>query len=338
MYIKRYTIAATIFAVLLGWYVYSFITQDSMSLDLFGVPLPSLSIALWVVVPVVILYIASVFHMSFYSFLGSMRLKKYNKDYDKLVEAIIDGYLGKEKRTHTFKTERYELLGTLLDKTSMFPTEELEATTNNDKLNEVLEVIQKIKSGEVVDLKKFHLEPTNALVIQNDRNRYKAGEMSSEDILSKSGKYDNGLASDAYIDFVKTAPVYAIEQYKSQMSKEALIEILKRVNAEENMLDITNESILSLCSELDLNRDDYILISKEISHQMIPEQRIKLFEMISENDEDGMEALLYTLFDLEMIEPADEILRNSQTQDYQKFKAYRALKECNKHYNIELFI
>ena len=45
MYIKRYTIASFILIVLVGWYVYSFITQDSTSVEILGVALPSLSIA-----------------------------------------------------------------------------------------------------------------------------------------------------------------------------------------------------------------------------------------------------------------------------------------------------
>ena len=96
MYIKRYTIASLILIVLVGWYVYSFVTQDSISIEVFGIYLPSLSIAMWVTVPLILLYIASVFHMSFYSLLGSLKLRKYEKDYEKIVDAIIDAYLGKK--------------------------------------------------------------------------------------------------------------------------------------------------------------------------------------------------------------------------------------------------
>ena len=71
---------------------------------------------------------------------------------------------------------------------------------------------------------------------------------------------------------------------------------------------------------------------------MLPEERMKLFESLSDTNEEAMDAYLFTLFDLEMLAPADEILEISQPEEYLNFKAYRALKDCNKHYNINLFI
>ncbi len=338
MYIKRYTIAALIFIILAGWYVYAFITQDSMSLDFFGIPLPSLSIALWVVLPMILLYLASVFHMAFYSMLGSFKLRKYEKDYEKLIDAIIEAYLGKENRNHVFKTPRYKLLGELVDNTVLFPSQTLSADTANEKINNVIKLINNIKSGEVVELKKYSLPADNALVIQNERNRYKKGDISAEDILSHANKYDRNLCVEAYTDYVKTAPLYAIEKYKEFLTKEALFIILQRVNASENALEVSNDALLALFEELDLDKNDYIKISTVLAGGMLPEQRIKLFETLSEEKDEAMDAYLYTLFDLEMLAPADEILENSQPNEYLNFKSYRALKECNKHFNINLFI
>ncbi len=338
MYIKRYTIAALIFIILAGWYVYAFITQDSMSLDFFGIPLPSLSIALWVVLPMILLYLASVFHMAFYSMLGSFKLRKYEKDYEKLIDAIIEAYLGKENRNHVFKTPRYKLLGELVDNTVLFPSQTLSADTANEKINNVIKLINNIKSGEVVELKKYSLPADNALVIQNERNRYKKGDISAEDILSHANKYDRNLCVEAYTDYVKTAPLYAIEKYKEFLTKEALFIILQRVNASENALEVSNDVLLALFEKLDLDKNDYIKISTVLAGGMLPEQRIKLFETLSEEKDEAMDAYLYTLFDLEMLAPADEILENSQPNEYLNFKSYRALKECNKHFNINLFI
>jgi hypothetical protein len=71
---------------------------------------------------------------------------------------------------------------------------------------------------------------------------------------------------------------------------------------------------------------------------MLPEQRMKLFETLSNENELTMEAYLFTLFDLEMLTPAKEILDASQNSDYAQFKAYSSLKECGKHFNINIFI
>ncbi len=338
MHIKRYTVASFILIALVGWYVYAFVTQDTMSLDFFGVVFPPLPVAAWIIAPLVILYIASVLHMSFYSLLENLRLRKYDKDYNKVIDAIADAYLAKEERNHIFKTQRYKLLGSIIDSTTLFPTEALKANTKNEKLDTVIKLIEDIKSGEVVELKKYSLKPENALVIQNDRNRYKKGEITAENILNHASNYDSSLVKEAFVNFVKNAPLSAIEQHKAFLTKETLFSILSRVNADENSLEISNEVLISFFNVLELNTKELIEISTILSNGMIPEQRIKLFETLSEKREDAIEAYLFTLFDLEMLSPADELLSTSQSDEYLNFKAYRALKESGKNFSINLFI
>lgn len=338
MHIKRYTIAALILIVLVGWYVYAFVTQASVSIEFFGITLPSLSIAMWVIVPLVLLYIASVLHMTFYSLLSNLKLRKYSKDYDKIIDSIVDAYLGKENRSHVFKTDKYRVLGALIDNATIFPTGELNADIKNKKINDVLEVINSIKNGEVADLKKYSLPSSNNLVIQNDKNRYKKGDISAEDILNSQNKYDVSVCKEVYIDFVKKASLNAIEKNRKFLTKEALFEILSRINADKNTLEITNESLISLFKDLNLSSEDCIKASQRLSKTMIPEQRIKLFEILSNENENIIEAYLFTLFDLEMSAPAKEILDNSQDNEYARFKAYSSLRECGKRFDINLFI
>lgn len=339
MYIKRYTIAALVWMGLVGWYVYAYVTQENMSIDLFGIPMPSLLIALWVIVPIFILYLASVAHMTFYSIIGTFRLRKYEKDYEKLIDAIVDTYLGKKELNYSFKTDRYALLGTLLQNSKVYPVGDIQGKVNNEKIDTVFKIIQDIKNGEVVDLKPYNLTSDNDLVIQNERNRYKKGQISADSILSNCTKYDDSLCKEVYVDYVKTAPLSGLEKYKSFLTKEALHVILSRINADENILEISNEELIELFKKLELNKKDYIEISSILSKGgMIPEQRIKLFETLSEKNEDAMDAYLYTLYDLEMIAPANAILDNSQPNEYENFKAYRALKECGQNFSINMFI
>lgn len=338
MYLKRYTIVSMIFFILVGWYVYAFITQESISIEFFGITLPSLSIALLVIAPLFLFYVASVLHMSFYSLLDNLKLRKYGKDYDKLLEAISEVYLGKTNKHTTFKTPKFQLLGTLIDNTTFSPTQDIKANTPNEKINTVLKLIEEIKNSNVVDLRKYSLSSSNPLVIQNERNRYKKGDISAENILSSAQKYDRSICCEAYEEFVKTCSFSAIKKYKKFLNKESLFEILRRINAEKNTLDISNEELIDLFNQLNLTSREYIQASSILSSSMMPEQRMKLFELLSEEKENVMDAYLFTLFDLQMLAPADEILDNSQPSEYLKFKSYRALKECNKHFNINLFI
>ncbi|MCK9491196.1 MAG: hypothetical protein M0Q24_03815 [Sulfurimonas sp.] len=338
MYIKRYTIASLILIALVGWYVYSYVSQEIMTLNVFGTTLPAMPTAIWVIVPVLVLYIASVFHMSFYSILSSFKLRKYDKDYENIVDAIAEAYLAKEKREHSYKTPRFKLLGFVIDNSTLFPATLLKSGVENEKLQNVLTLIENIQNGEVVDLKKYALKPQNPLVIQNDKNRYKKGNITAENILSHIANYDDSLVKEAYLDMLETAPITLIEQHKQFLTKDGLLVVLSRINASKNSLDIDNDALISLINALELDAKDLIEISTALATNMVPEQRMKLFEILGEKREDGFEAYIFTLYDLEMIAPANELLLNTQEHEYQNFKAYSALKECGKNFNINLFI
>jgi len=338
MYIKRYTIASFIFIALVGWYVYAYVTQQSMSLDLFGIPLPSLSIALWVIVPLAIFYLLSVFHIFVYSFVGNLKARKYEKDYEKIIDSIIDSYLDKDDKIYVYRTPRYKLLGTIVHNSLLFPTSNLSSDTENEKLNKVLRIIDQLKNGEIVDLKPYGLKSDNKLVGVNNRNKYTKGILTAEKILSKAENFDRELCEEAYADFVKSAPLHVIEKYKQFLNKKSLFEILYRANSVEKRLEISNETLAGMFKSLEFSAKEYIEISKALSTGFSPEQRIKLFETLSDEDDKVMEAYLFTLFDLEMLEPTVEILQNSQSDEFINFKAYSALKQCNKNFDISLFI
>jgi len=338
MHLKKYTIASFLLMILCGWYVYSFITQESMSIDIFGLVLPPLSVAALVVLPMALLYIASMLHMSFYALMGILKLRKYEKDHEKIVDSMVDAYLGKENRSHSFKTQKYQLLGSLVDNATIFPTAEFHAEVDNKKINDVLSVISSIKNGEVVDLRKYALPASNQIVIQNERNRYKKGILNAEDILNSPNRYDVSLCKEVYADFVKKAPLQLIEKHKSMLTKDALFVILSRINADSDTLVVSNEILISLFKEMKLVSSEYIDASRKLSKSMIPEQRIKLFELLSNEDESAMEAYLFTLFDLEMLTPAKEVLDAFSADEYQRFRAYSSLRECGKYFDIKLFV
>ena len=339
MYIKRYTIASLALMALIGSLVYMYITQASTSFEMFGVTTPVLPVAFLVTVPVFILYVASILHMSFYSLVSSLNLRKSEKDHEKIIDAIVDTYLGKKSRSYSFKTDKYKILGTLLENTMIFPIGDIIGKTNNSKIDAVLKEISDIKNGEAVDLKHYNLLPSNELVIQNERNRYKSGDVSADSILSSVSKYDETLRKEVYVDYVKVANISSIEKYKELLTKESLYEILARVNADEHTLEISSDELMSLLEKIELNSKDYIQLSSVISRGgMIPEQRIKLFELLSDKHEEAMDSYLYTLFDLEMLAPAYSMLDVAQPNEYQNFRAYRALKESHKNFSIELFV
>lgn len=336
MYLKRYTLGTLALMLFIGWYVSQFLGYNqSEAISFFGIHLPALPIAVLVLFPVFVLYVASVLHMTYYSLKSFFKLRNYQKDYTMLVDMIMDELLNKEHHYH-FKTQPYKLLAKVLENTSMTIDDDIELT-DNEKVNTILNMLSDIKDGKVVDLKKFNLDTTNPIMITNQKNRMMNLDLSWEEILSKSENYSQDIVEKAYINYVAEAPMYAIEKYQEFMTKDALYIILARINSEENTLEVSNESLLALLDRVELKKSDYMSISKELSIHMIPEQRIKLFEELAQKDEEANDAYFYTLFDLEMIEKAKECLDSVGPDDAIRFRAYLALKESGHNYNINLF-
>lgn len=337
MYLKRYTLGTLALMLFMGWYISQYLGfSQTEAISFFGIQLPALPVAVLVLVPVFVLYIVSVFHMFYYSVRSFFNLRNYKKDYESLIDVVVDELLLVQK-SHTFKTDRYKLLGAVLESTAMVPKGDL-TLTDNEKVNAALEVIHEINDGKVADLKKFNLPSDNELVLKNQKNRMMTLDLSPEEILNKSENYSEDILEKAYMNYVATAPMFAIEKYQEYISKDALYIILARINSEENTLEVSNESLLELIARLVLNKADYLSISKELSIHMIPEQRMKLFEVLADQDEQAHEAFLYTLFDLEMVDTAKEFLETQRPDEAMKFRAYLALKESGHIFNINLFI
>lgn len=336
MQLKRYTIASLILMILVAAAVYS-IDNEAISFDLVGLHFPNLPVAFWVVVPLIIMYLASLLHMGVYALVGNFKLRRLNKDHEKMVDALRDALLGVGERNYVYKSEPYKLMGKLIDHSLLMPFDTLRSI-GNEKIDEALQLMRDIKENKKVDIKKFHLPSTTSIAIQNNLNRFERGEIDADSILSRPDSYGEIVCAKAYETYVKTASVGSIMKFKHLFTKASLVDFLQRINANENGIEIANEELVTLLASIKLESSDWIDLSEAMAKNMLPEQRIRLFEMLSEQNDDAMEGYFYTLYDLQMIDTANEILNNTAHNDYLIFKAYRDLKKANKHYDIAIFL
>jgi len=335
MQLKRYTIGSLILMILVGLSVYS-ITTESASFDLIGIHFPNLPIAFWVIVPLAALYLASVLHMAVYVLVGNFKLRRLNRDAEKMVDAIRDSLLGMTERNYVFKSDAYKLMGKVIEGSLLLPYETLR-NVGNEKIDEALTLLADVKANKKVEIKKFHLPNTTSLMIQNNLNRYERGELTADEVLSRHETYGDIVCQKAYEGFVKTASVGSVLKYKNLLSKTSLFNFLTRINSDDNAIEMNNDQLIDIIKNIKMDKNDFIELSIVLSKNMIPEQRIRLFETMSEQCDDVMEAYFYTLYDLQMIDTANELLNNTSHDEYQIFKAYRDLKRANKHYDIAIF-
>lgn len=337
MYLKRYTISALLFIFVLGAFINFNINSGSYSLSFYGINIPELPIFVLVTIPVVVFYFASLFHMIFYSMLGSFKLRKYQKDYEKILNAIYDALLNRENRKNEYKTKRYQTLGKIVDQSVIMPTAEL-SSVGDEKIDALLKTIEEIKSGKACDLKRYNLDNSNQLTIANLQNRLSNDDIKASDIVNNRDKYDASIVKKAFALFVESAPLNQIKKQSDLIDKKVVLTLLRRIKSEENSLELSNEEIISFISDQDFTEKELIELSKELVNKIAPDDRIKIFETLSEKSEKAMPAYLYTLLDLEMLNLAEDILENSQADEFLEYKAYRDLKALNKSYDLDLFI
>ena len=338
MSLKFYTLLTLLFIVLLGNYVFFFITSESMPLNIFDIQLASYPIAIWVTLPFFLFYIINILLMSVNNVQNYFKLRNYERDFEKLKDAFYNGYLRKEKK-YEFKTKRYQLLGEMLQNSIITPKK---GTIIEDfpKVQTVLNAIEEIQAGKVPDMKRFSLSKDNELMIEHAKNMLHSDSSSAEKMLNSAESFDDATIKEAFATFAATSSLNDILKYKKFVSIRSLLHIIERVDSEEHPLVLSLEDTLDLCRHVtqDINPYGFIEIAIAVRNALIPEERIKLFETLLEEKYEVNEAMLYTFLDLEMLDNARELLENFDENDFLKYRAFLALKDINYSCNIDLLV
>lgn len=334
MGLKKYILFSAIFISAVGVYVFSFEGGD-YSLDFFGQAV-SLPIALWIVIPAIFLFLATIFHMMFYGLKEYISVRALKKDYANFVEMLKKRIVG-EEYSLDLKTEWFKLPSAIV-KNMKFDSVSEVALSEDDEVNSILEIVQKIENGEPVELKKYKLSLSNPVFLQNMRNRLKSNEKFAEDILKKCTDKNDLLCKEAFKAYVGYAPLSSIKRYDYDIDKEIFDIMIDRYKAEENTLSMEAEDILNYAEKTGLSTSEYIELAKKMKNKISPDGLMFVFEKLYEKDVKAGEAYVYILFELQMIDKIREILENSAEDEFQKYKNLLFLKDSGKNFNIEVFI
>ncbi len=333
MGLRRYVFFAVVLVVLLGIYnVYVF--QDKVyALNFFGTEI-TLPIALWVLVPAVILGFFSALHLMFYGFKNYVYNRSLLKDEDTFIQASKAALLGKSYEA-SFKTRwlslPYQVLNVLSQKNP-----QIDKLENKD-LKAICEDIALIKDKEYVNLKPYALSKDNPLFIQNTLNRLEKDPKSAAEVL-KTCKESEKLQKVAFDILLKHATYTEIKKQNIALSPSQIIDILKRNADEEDSFVIEDSEVDALINTEGFDAKDYIQIVKAVKNKLNPQSLVAMFEGLSAKYTEATKAYLYVLFELQMIDKVREILLNMDEEDGKNFEAYLFLRDNGKNIDIDRFI
>ncbi len=336
MHFKRYTLASILLIAAAGGYVYYMITKDTYSIELLGVNV-TLPIAVWVVVPMVILYLASLFHMLYYGFKGYLQKRRVERDISKLSDALYWDIL-KSPKQHAYDDKEIRKIGVVLDQ-GFDDLTGVDKSKCDERVKDALEMVEAIDRGEYVDLKKVSLDKSNPYVVKNWLNFLNSEPERAEEILRKAEAYDDSVVHAAMKRFVENATQQQIEKYKERVDIEIVIHLLDSMQgAEEEKPRIALDFIDSLLESLKPSEKDYLQIAQRLSKLYTPDEVLRFFEKVVARDDKAFKAYIFVLIEFEMLDKANELLQDTARGEYLDFKAFLDLRKAGKHYPMSLLL
>ena len=332
MRIGLYIVFSLLFIIAVAVGVYM-INPATFSFEVFGINMPKLPVAVWTALPVALLALASIFHMSFYGTKNFFTHRKWKGDAKKLEDSIYWSLI-KEPNSVNFSHKELDDAASLLKESYVEPLD-IEASNVPFKIKEAAKAIRKIDLGEYIDLKtqKFakHLSDNNPIVAKNNDNHLNSEPAFALKVLDFSDKYAPELVEKALDKLVYTQDFFTIKKHAKEIGKKRFFKLLDRVTNGED-IGFSKDMLKSFISEYDLECTDFYKIAGVTLAKFEPDENLALFKEFAKDDEKATPSYLYLLFKYEMLDKVKDILEEHSEDEYKALRALYSLKKSKFNY------
>lgn len=337
MGIKRYILLTIVYMLAIGLYVYSF-NGDMYTLEVYKFSL-ELPIALWIVLPTILLFVASTTHMMYYSLKDFWKDRAFKRDFENFKIALSEKVMGEDSHIK-YKTESFKFVGKSI---KMMDYKDIEDFNSDDeKIESNRKVVKDLNDGKVLELKKYRLSPENELLEQNNFNKLSEDPKYASTILKECQDESSKLCQKAYFEYLQYASFEDIKKLGFTPTKETFRVLMERYLEEEDTvaINIDLDSIQELLMQFKANREDYLELAYEIKIKLDPDALIALFEKLynSPDHAAAADAYLYVLYELQMIDKIRDILENSDEDEFVKWKTILFLRDHGKNVDSGIFL
>ncbi|GHS85736.1 hypothetical protein FACS1894103_7150 [Campylobacterota bacterium] len=323
MQLRRYSILSVLLLAGIGIYIY---INDSADYTMtFGENPVTMPLALWTMLPAIVLFAVSISHLAFYSATGYLQKSSLNKDIKTLKKLLFNSLVG-QKGGLTLKHPSLNTIGKVLSGSTLTPDETTDKS-DDPELNALLEQLARVRHGEIGDFSAIKLPRDSAIRIANQLNRMTSDPKISEELLR-----DTKEGSEVYF---KALAVYATYGDKKRflrsdtsVNADSAIALLSRYKALNNGLDFDSKEIIELCAKANFCVGNYMTLAQKLKAQAAPERLLEIFCQLKNADDKACLAWLYINIELERLEDVKETLEGSDHDEYLPIKAYLALKNA----------
>lgn len=332
MGLKKYIGFSILLILAVGLYVYSIENGDyTISILDFSLLLPTV---VWILAPLVVLFIFSVLHLMFYGTVNYCKNRGFLKDEETIVDTIKLILLQKENK-NKFKTTGYKNLSKILNQLNI-DTNENTFTSSNEELNQTVSYIKDIKAGKYVDEKKLKLDKNSALAKQNLINKIGEQPDYAVDILKKADQFDEEIVKVAFFNVLENKTMTTIKKVYTnvKLDREMAYKLFLK-DIDNNEFGLSKDELIKITKSLNYSANEYLTLAKLYKAVLTPDKLLELFEAIFEQNEEATNAYFYVLCELEMIEKVRDLLSGYNDNELVAFRALLDLKEAGKHYSLD---
>ncbi len=331
MGLKKYIVASVIFIAVVAGYVFS-IAQTDYQITLFDSTI-LLPVALWVVLPLLVLFVASVIHMVVYGLKGYMVTSSLNKDESNMIKLIKNKLLKKDE-TIKFKNPIFQELGEILSQVDVqINSDDFKST--NSEISELAKNLIEIKNQKFVSL-NYKLNTHNEIAIANNINKINEQADWAIEVLKKSANYTQKEIEVAFTKVLNDKSMTSLKKILPtlKLTKAMIQELFKKDSAQAEF-SLSSEELIKYIKQVELNKQEFLELAKLYKNSLTPDEIIGLFETLSNYNEAALDAYVYILFEYEMIDKIRDIFSNTSTDELTAFKALLELKDSGKQYTLD---
>ena len=333
MRLALYIFATFALMVIIAAFTYT-VNPDHYTIELMGINF-SFPVAVWIVLPMLLLLIFTLVHMFFYGLKNYFILKKWQKDANTLEDALYWSLVN-EPKEQKYGIDVVGNSASLLGKASLNITDNMEGLTT--RLTRVVNIIQKIKNGDYIDLKEEKMTKVfnvgNPILTQNRLNRLESDDKFVADVMKSTSEFTEIVKAEALEAFARKENFVKAQKYAKVFDIKSFFTMLERVTEEDN-LELTPEILTDFVKALDLSCQDFIKIVSVTKKYFNPEENLTLFRSYQIENPKAQNAYLYLLFEYELLEQVAIYLNEEEENEFIKFRAFYQLKQENTKYKLE---
>ncbi|MEA1954644.1 MAG: hypothetical protein U9O24_09665 [Campylobacterota bacterium] len=333
MRLGLYIFAALILGAIIGATTYT-INPNNYIVEVLGINF-NFPVAVWIILPMAVLFVFTVIHMFFYTMKNYFKLKKWQKDATSLDDALYWSLLN-EPKEQKYMMDEVKSSAVLLGKSSLTIVDSIEGL--NNRLTRVVNIITKINNGEYVDLKEHKMTKVfnegNPHLIQNRLNRLETDSEFVEEVMKSSSKFSELVQAQALEIFARKETFYKARKYAKVFDVQNFKVMLSRANFEEDM-GLNSEILNEFINGLKLSCRDFVEIANVTKKQFRPDENLALFKRYQDENSKAQNAYLYLLFEYELLDEVNAYLDEQDDSEFIKFRALYELKKDHKLFKLE---